>query len=107
VIQNKHNFFLAPIVLVILAATAWSVMSAQKQYKTAPAVPLQTAGEPQKSASSAVTNIQGDVFFEKLYEERLKEEGNRTKVVEELIRRGVLSDKPARFVREKGAKPNE
>lgn len=106
-IQNRHNLFLIPIVLAILAATAWSVMSAQKQSSTPPAATTQTVSEPQKAAPPAPANIQGNVFFEKLYEERLKEEGNRTKLVEELIRKGVLSDKPARFVKENGGKSNE
>jgi hypothetical protein len=100
VIQKRHNLFLIPVVLIILAATALSVMSAQKQAKKMPAAVPQAASEQQKTAPPAPAAVQGDVFFEKLYEERLKEEGNRTKIVEELIRKGVLSDKPARYVKE-------
>lgn len=102
-IQNRHNLFLVLVVLIILAATAWSVMSAQKQVKTELDAAPKAAIEQQKIVSPAA--VQGDVFFEKLYEERLKEEGNRAKIVEELIRKGVLSDKPARYVKEtKGKK---
>lgn len=99
-IQNRHNLFLIPVVLIILAATAWSVMSAQKQFgKKAVAAPEAIEEQP-KTTPLAQTSMKGDVFFQKLYDERLKEEGNRSKLVEELIRKGALSDKPARYVKE-------
>lgn len=78
------------LILAILLATAWSVYSSSKSYST-----------PKKAEKIKISiTSKTDNFFQKSYQERLKEEGNRTKRTEKLIREGKLSDEPARYVKE-------
>ena len=81
------NIILIPIILAIFASTAWSVYKSSKT-------------KPPQNKTQTTSSTQD--FFKRLYRERLIEEGNRTKKVEQLIKEGKLSDEPARYVKEKG-----
>lgn len=88
---NISRFLFIPLVFAILLATAWSVYSSSKSNSV-----------PKKQAETKISAApKADDFFQKLYNERLKEEGNRTERTEKLIRDGKLSSEPARFVKEK------
>ena len=80
---KTRNLIVIPIVLAIIAATAWSV------YHSANILPPVQKVE--------LTTQPTEDFFERLYQERLKEEGNRTSHVKELLKEGKLSREPARY----------
>jgi len=85
--MKLKNLVLIPVILAILAATAWSVYKSSK------------SGAPLQTPQTVTTNVPADNFFETLYRERLKEEGDRTAKVEKMIKEGKLSDKPARYTK--------
>jgi hypothetical protein len=80
---EKRNLFLIAACVSIAAATAWSVYNLLE--KQAPVT------------TTAVVAPTTEGFMKSLYDERLKEEGNRTALVERLIEKGVLSDKKALY----------
>ncbi len=92
--MKLKNLVLIPIILAILAATAWAV------YKTS------EKAAPEPAAAAQPQRAQPENFFESTYRERLKEEGNRTAVTEKMIKDGKLSSEPARHLKIAGeAKP--
>jgi Tfp pilus assembly protein PilE len=82
----SRDLIVVPIIIAILAATAWSVH--KSVVRTAP-----------QTQSVAITTGPTDHFFERLYSERLKEEGNRTDRVEQLLKEGRLSNQKARYTK--------
>lgn len=86
--MKLKNFILIPMILAILAATAWSVYKTSEKNAPQPATAVQTPQAP------------ADNFFNSLYKERLKEEGDRTAATEKMLKDGKLSKEPARYVKE-------
>ena len=93
--MNLKNLILIPIILAILATTAWSVYRQDNK-----GIAAQAPKEP-------VVTVPAQNFFETLYRDRLKEEGNRTGKVEKLVKEGKLSDKPAQYFKEAKEPGNE
>ena len=83
----RKNAVLIPIVIAILASTGWSVYHlAQKPSSNTPAIVI---AQPSEN------------FFLNLYQERLREEGNRTSRVEKMIKDETLSGTKARYFKTK------
>lgn len=80
---QRRNLILIPVIIAILAATTWSLYNLIKR--------------PTPVPTAAVLAPPTEGFVKLFYQERLKEEGNRTAHVEKLIKQGVLSDKKAAY----------